>query len=72
MLNYKVNIVRPYVTVRGPSVVINSVCMSTYEDAADISYDNNFVHVLQSNVKIYHVNIPVFGKGFSVNLLPLP
>ena len=57
MLNYKGDIVRQYVTARGMSMVFNSVCMSTCEDAADILSDENFTNVLQSNVNAYHVNI---------------
>ena len=38
-------------------MVINSVCMSTCKDASDILSDDNFANVLQSNVKISHVNI---------------
>ena len=57
MLNYKGDIFRPDVTARGPYMVINSVCMSTCEDAAYISSDNNFANVLQSNVNVSCVNI---------------
>ena len=38
-------------------MVINSVCMSTCEDAADISSDKKNSNVLQSNVNVSHVNI---------------
>ena len=38
-------------------MVINSVCMSTREDAADISSDADFVNVLLSNFNVSHVNI---------------
>ena len=47
MLNYKGDILFPDVTSRGPLMVINSVCMSTCEDSADISYDKIFENVLQ-------------------------
>ena len=57
MLNYKCDIVRPDVTSKGPLMVMNSVCMSTCEDAEDISSDDNFENVLQSNVNVYHVNL---------------
>ena len=38
-------------------MVINSVCMSTCEDAAEIFSEDKFADVLQSNVNISHVNI---------------
>ena len=57
MLNYKGNIARQDVTARGPFMVINSVYISTYEDAADILSDENFANVLQSNANISQVNI---------------
>ena len=57
MLNYKGDIARLYVTARGPLMVIKSVCMSTCEDAVDISSDENFANVLQSNVNVSHVNV---------------
>ena len=57
ILNYKGDIVRPDSTARVPFMVINYVCMSTCEDAADISSDDNFANVLQPNVNVSHVNI---------------
>ena len=38
-------------------IFMNSVCMSTCEDAAYIWYNENFVNVLQSNVNVSHVNV---------------
>ena len=57
MLNYKGDIVLPDVTKRGLYMVINFVCMSTFEDAADILSDNNLANFIQSSVNISHVNI---------------
>ena len=57
MLNYKVDIVRPGVTARVPLMDINYVCMSTCKDAADISSEDNFANVLQSNVNVSHANL---------------
>ena len=57
MLNYKGDIVWPDVTARGPFMVVNSVCIPTGEDAADISSVETIANVLQSNVNISHVNV---------------
>ena len=38
-------------------MVINSLCMSTCEGAADISSDKTFENILQSNVNVSHVNV---------------
>ena len=38
-------------------IFINSVCMSTCEDAADISSNGIFANDLQSNVNVSHVNV---------------
>ena len=38
-------------------MVINYVCMSTCEDAADISSDKKITNVLQSNANVSHFNI---------------
>ena len=57
MLNYKGDIVYTYITARGKSMINNSVCMSTCEDAADISSEENLKNIVQSNVKFSHVNI---------------
>ena len=42
---------------RGPLMVINSVCMSTCTDAADISSQTYFANVLQSNVNVSNANV---------------
>ena len=63
MLIYKGDIFRPDVTARGPFIFINSVCMfinsvcmSTCEDAVDISSNDNFANILQSNVNLIQSN----------------
>ena len=38
-------------------MVINSVCMSTCEDAADISYNKNLTNFIQSNFNVSNVNV---------------
>ena len=64
MLIYKGDIFCPDVTSRGPLIFINyvcmfinSVCMSTYEEAADILSNDNSANVLQSNVNVSHINV---------------
>ena len=49
-------------TARGPLMVINSVCTSTYNDAADVSLQSNFPNVLRSKVNISHVNVANVSK----------
>ena len=44
-------------TARGPLLVINSVYMTTCDDAAKILSQSNFTNVLQSNVNISNVNV---------------
>ena len=43
--------------IKSVCMFINSACMSICEDAADISFDDNFANALQSNVNVSHVNI---------------
>ena len=47
---------------RGPLMVINSVCMATCDDAADMTSQSNFANVLQSNVNISNVNVANLPK----------
>ena len=46
--------------------------MSNYEDAADISSDNNFSNVLQSNVNVSHVNVIQPNNLFQVSYADSP
>ena len=60
MTDWRGDIIRPDPSARGPLMVINSVCMSTCENAADVCHDENFGNVLQSkvNVSIAHMSKP--------------
>ena len=49
-------------TARGPLMVINSVCMTICDDAADILSQSNFANVLQSNANISNVNVANLSK----------
>ena len=57
MVDWKGDLIGPDTTARGPSLVINSVCTSTCEDAADIASDDNFADVLLSNVHVSQMNV---------------
>ena len=57
MLNYISEIVRRNNTARMPLMTINSVCLSTCVDAADIASDNNFAYVLYSNIYVSRVKV---------------
>ena len=57
MLDYTGEMLRQVSTARGSLLVINSVCMSTCANAADISLDKNFADVLQSNVNASRDNV---------------
>ena len=52
MLNYKGEIIRPNTTARGPLMSINSICVSTNVDTADISSNENLANVLASQVDV--------------------
>ena len=45
---------------------IKYVCMSTCEDAADISSNDKFSNVLQSNVIVFYVNVMKPNSLFQV------
>ena len=47
---------------QGPLMVINSVCTTTCHDAADMTSQSNFAHVLQSNVNISNVAVANLPK----------
>ena len=58
MRDYKGNLHRRDTEARGPLMVINSMsCNSLSCDAADITADENFGHVLESNVNISSANV---------------
>ena len=67
-LDYKGEIVHPNPTARGPLIVVNSVCMSTCEDAADILSDDNFAAVLQHHVNISHANMTHVNENTHPNV----
>ena len=54
-MDFQGDIVRPGIIDRGYLMVINSVTVSTYLDAADVISDEKFVNVLQSNSNVLHV-----------------
>ena len=68
MLDYKGENFHPNSTVRGPLMVVNLVCMSIYEDAADILSDDNFAAVIQHHVNISHVNMTHVNENTHPNV----
>ena len=46
-------------------MVINSVCMSTCTDAADILSQTNFANALQSNVHVFNANVANISNIFA-------
>ena len=48
MIDYKGEIIRPNTTARGPLMSINSLCVSTNSDAADVLADCNLGNVLEA------------------------
>ena len=55
MMDFQGDIVRPGIIDRGHLMVINSVTVSTFHDAADVLSNENFGNVLQSNFNVSHV-----------------
>ena len=50
MIDYKGEIIRPNTSARGPLMSINSLCVSTNSDTADVSADCNLGNVLAAQV----------------------